>query len=168
MTDRDIRRFVWRTLRLPPRLWYALGLGLIMGRLVLLLTTTGRKTGRQHVTPLQYEETDGLIYVVSARGQKADWFQNILADPRVRVQVKSRGFEGVAEPVTNPERIADFLELRLRRHRKMIGVMLRSVGLPARPSRKQSERYAAGRALIIIRSTNGKKDLLADNSNCYS
>ena len=61
MAERDIPRLVWRVLRLPPRLWYALGLGPIMGRLVLLLTTTGRKTGRQHVTPLQYEEIDGLI-----------------------------------------------------------------------------------------------------------
>jgi len=34
---------------------YAVGLGPVVGRLVLLLTTTGRKTGLPRVTPLQYE-----------------------------------------------------------------------------------------------------------------
>jgi deazaflavin-dependent oxidoreductase (nitroreductase family) len=132
-------------------LWYALGLGPLLGRLVLLLTTTGRKTGKRHVTPLQYEEIDGLIYVASARGQEADWFQNIRADPRVVVQVKSSRFEGVAEPVTDPARIADFLQIRLRRHPRMIAAMLRSEGLPPRPSREQLEAYARGRAMVIVR-----------------
>ena len=48
---------------------------------VLLLATTGRRPGQPRVTPLQYEEVDGVIYVASARGQRADWFQNALARP---------------------------------------------------------------------------------------
>ncbi len=36
MAERDIPRFVWRVLRLPPRLCYLLGQGRIVGRLVLL------------------------------------------------------------------------------------------------------------------------------------
>ena len=106
--------------------------------------------------------------MVSARGRKADWFRNILADPRLEVQVKSRRFEGVVEPVTDPKRIADFLELRLQRHRKMIGVMLRSKGLTARPGREQLEQYAAGRALVIIQPTKWQKGLLTDNPNRHS
>jgi deazaflavin-dependent oxidoreductase (nitroreductase family) len=42
--------------------------------LVLLLTTTGRKSGRPRQTRLQYEKEGGVIYVASARGQQADWF----------------------------------------------------------------------------------------------
>ena len=36
---------------------YKMGLGSIIGHLVLLLTTSGRKTGKRRVTPLQYEVT---------------------------------------------------------------------------------------------------------------
>ena len=151
MPERDIPRFVWRVLRLPPRLWYALGLGPIMGRLVLLLTTTGRNTGRQHVTPLQYQEEDDVIYVAAARGPKADWFRNITANPNVEVQVKARRFCGLAEPIIDPGRIADFLELRLRLHPRLVGMMLRSDGMPTRPSRAQLEQYAAQIALVAIR-----------------
>jgi deazaflavin-dependent oxidoreductase (nitroreductase family) len=134
---------------------YAVGLGPVVGRLVLLLTTTGRKTGLPRVTPLQYEENDGAIYVASARGQKADWFRNILADPHVEVRVRSRRFRGVAETITDPARIADFLELRLRRHPKMIGAILQREGLPAQPDRAQLESYAARLALVVIRPEEG-------------
>ncbi len=138
----------------PPhvtRFLYRSGLAPLLGCFVLLLTTTGRKSGLPRVTPLQYEELDGAIYVASARGAKADWFRNILADPCVKVRIKSREFEGLAEPVTDPCRIADFLELRLQRHPQMVGAILRSVGLPASPSRGELEEYASQLAMVIIR-----------------
>ena len=130
---------------------YAIGLGPLIGRMVLLLTTTGRKTGLPRVTPLQYEEIDGTFCLGSSRGQKADWFRNILANPHVEVRVKSRRFRGIAETVTDPLRIADFLELRLRRHPKMIGTILQHEGLPAQPERAQLEAYAAKLAMVVIR-----------------
>lgn len=149
----DFRRLplaIWRLLKLP-RVWYALGLGPVVGRLMLLLTTTGRKTGRPRVTPLQYEEQDGVIYVASARGQQADWYRNLLANPRVEIRVKARRFYGQAEPIADPARVADFLELRLARHPRMMGAMLRGEGLAARPDRAELERLAARIALVAIR-----------------
>ena len=141
--------------RPPPshlmRLLYRSGLAPLLGQLVLLLTTTGRKSGLARVTPLQYEEVDGAIYVASARGVKADWYRNIGADPCVQVRIKSHEFEALAEPVTDPCRIADFLELRLQRHPKMVGAILKSVGLPASPSRGELEEYSRQLAMVIIR-----------------
>lgn len=144
-----------RPFRAPPaklfKTLYGLGLGPLVGRFVLLLTTTGRKSGQPRVTPLQYEELDGAIYVGSTRGTRADWFRNILADPRVQVRVKSRQFAGRAEPITDPIRIADFLELRLKRHPRMVGAILKSEGLPPHPSRADLEAYAGRLAMVIIR-----------------
>ncbi len=141
--------------RAPPsqlmRFLYRAGLGPMIGRLVLLLTTTGRKTGLPRETPLQYEEIGGVIYVASARGTKADWFRNILANPCVKVRIKSREYEAVAEPVTDPCRIADFLEVRLQRHPRMVGAILKSVGVPSSPTREELEAYASQLAMVIIR-----------------
>lgn len=144
------KRYIFRLIKLPPRLVYALGFGPIYGRLVLLLTTVGRKSGLLRVTPLQYEEVDGVIYVAAARGQKADWFRNIVANPYVEVRVKNRHFHGLAEPITDPTRIADFLELRLQRHPRMVGAMFWAQGLPPHPSQAQLEQYAAKRAMVAI------------------
>lgn len=54
------------------------------------LTTTGRTSGLLRVTPLQFEEVAGDDYIASARGTNADWFKNIRANPRVRVQIRDR------------------------------------------------------------------------------
>jgi deazaflavin-dependent oxidoreductase (nitroreductase family) len=56
-------------------------------RMVLLLTTTGRKSGLPRTTPLQFEQVDGDIYIASARGLEADWFKNILTNRMVQVQL---------------------------------------------------------------------------------
>jgi len=144
---------ILRLLKYPPRVMYALGLGPLFGRMVLLLTTTGRKTGLKRVTPLQYEEINGELYIGSARGVKADWFRNIQADPNVKVRVKSRRFRGVAETITDPERIADFLEVRLQRHPRMVGGMLRAEGLPPNPTHQQLAAYAETMAMVRITPT---------------
>jgi len=156
---RHLSRLLLRLMKLPPRALYSLSLGPIIGRLVLLLTTTGRKSGLPRVTPLQYEERDGIIYVAAARGTKADWFRNIVANPNVQVQVGSRLFDGLAEPITQPDRIADFLELRLQRRPRMVGAMLRSEGLPPHPNRAQLEQYAAKLALVVIRPLEGIEEV---------
>jgi deazaflavin-dependent oxidoreductase (nitroreductase family) len=146
------------------KLLYAIGLGPLVGRTVLLLTTTGRKTGLPRMTPLQYEEIDGAIYVASARGVKSDWFRNILADPCVSVRVKSSFFEGIAQPVTDPERIADFLEIRLQRHPRMVRAILEAGGVPPGFGRAELVAYAGRLAMVIIRrrmtADEGRKQVL--------
>jgi len=143
----------WRLMRLSHwnvRLLYALGLGPFIGEIVLLLTTTGRKTGKRRITALQYEEIDGVYYLGSARGAKADWFRNILANPLVEVRVKNRHFTGRAEPVTDPTRMVNFLETRLQRHPRMIGMMMKMHHLPNCPTRAQLEQLAKQLTVVAI------------------
>lgn len=122
-------------------------------RVVMLLTTIGRKSGLPRVTPLQYEEVDGDYYIASARGSDADWFKNICANPQVRVQIRDREFDATAEPVTNPVRIADFIELRLKRHPIMIRLIMHLFdGLPLRFNRADLERFCREKAMAILRS----------------
>ncbi len=124
-------------------------------RMVLLLTTTGRKSGQPRVTPLQFEEVDGDIYIASARGQDSDWFKNILANPNVHVQIGRREFAALAEPVTDPARIADFMELRLNRHPLMVRLIMHLFdGLPLRFKQADLEMYSTGKALVILKISN--------------
>jgi len=121
-------------------------------RVVLLLTTTGRKSGQPRVTPLQFEEVDGDYYIASARGQEADWFKNICANPEVHVQIRDRAFDATAEPVTDSLRIADFIELRLKRHPIMIRLIMTLFdGLPLRFTRADLEKFCAQKAMAILK-----------------
>lgn len=59
---------------------------------VLLLTTTGRRTGRRRTVPLVYWERDG-DFVVSASNAghwRPAWYHNLVAEPQATVQVRSR------------------------------------------------------------------------------
>jgi len=133
------------------QLLYAVGLGPVVGKFILLLTTTGRRSGLKRITPLQYEEQEGKFFLGSARGTKADWYRNLKADGKVEVWVKNRRFRGLAETVTDPARVADFLEMRLRHHPFMIGLLMqKAYGLPKRPSREQLLELAASEAMVII------------------
>jgi len=150
---------LWRMMKFP-RLLYKLGFHHFMGHMVLLLTTVGRKSGLKRVTPLQYEEIDGSYCVASARGPKADWYRNILANPDVEVQIRSNRFHAIAEPTTDPSCIADFLQIRLQRHPILVGNMLRSEGLPKSPDRAQLERFAEKSAMVVIRPIKGETPAL--------
>ena len=150
----DPKTFNWhrmRNIQKLHRLLYAVGFGPVIGRIVLLLTTTGRKSGLARVTPLQYEEDQGKYYLGASRGLQADWVKNIQADPRVSVWVRRLKFDGTAALISDPAHIADFLELRLERHPLMIGlIMQKAHGLPRRPSRAQLEALAADEVVIEI------------------
>lgn len=147
---RNTPKFLLRLIRIPPQIAYAIGLGPVIGNLVLLLITTGRKTGKRRVTPLQYESIDGMIYVGAALGQKADWLRNLKVNPQVEVRIKSLRFTANAEVITDPRRIADFLEMRLQRHPHMMNWMLKAEGLRIPPDRDALENYAAGLAVVTI------------------
>jgi len=89
-------RWVFKT----PVFFYRIGLPLFSG-FVLLLTTTGRKTGKARQTPLEYRiepETGGYI-VMAGWGGKTDWYRNARANPQVQVQVGRLRFRAVAEPL---------------------------------------------------------------------
>lgn len=136
------------------RVLYAIGLGPVIGGFILLLTTTGRRSGLKRVTPLQYEKIGVDYYLGAARGIKADWVRNIQLDPQVEMRVGAKKIHGTAEVVTDPARFADFIEVRLERHPRMIGfIMEKAHGLPKRPSRAQLEEMAKTEAFVIVRPT---------------
>jgi deazaflavin-dependent oxidoreductase (nitroreductase family) len=54
-----------------------------------LLETTGRRTGQPRHTPVCDGLDRDIFWLVAQRGHQADWVQNIQANPRVRVRVRS-------------------------------------------------------------------------------
>lgn len=136
------------------RVLYAIGLGRLIGKVILLLTTTGRRSGKKRVTPLQYELIGSDYYVGAARGLKADWVRNIQSCAQVDVRVGSMHFQGIAEVITDASKFADFMEVRLERHPRMIGlIMEKAHGLPRHPSREQLEELGRTEAFVILHPT---------------
>ena len=78
--------------------------GRMQGLPVLLLTTTGRRTGKMRVTPLGYFEHAG-DYVIIASNAGFDthpaWFHNLQSHPQVALQIRDKQLTAIAEPA-NP------------------------------------------------------------------
>jgi deazaflavin-dependent oxidoreductase (nitroreductase family) len=75
--------------------------GAMQGLQVLLLTTTGRKTGKSRTTPLGYfEHNGGYVIIASNAGFDTHpaWFHNLRSNPQVTLQVKDRQQAAIAEP----------------------------------------------------------------------
>lgn len=81
--------------------------GAFEGRPMLLLTTTGAKTGERRTTPLVYlPDGDDLVIIASKGGspEHPAWYHNLVANPAATVEVGTESFEVEAEVVEGQER----------------------------------------------------------------
>jgi deazaflavin-dependent oxidoreductase (nitroreductase family) len=74
---------------------------------LLLLTTRGAHSGKDRVAPMMFVESDNTRYVIAANnGAPADpaWYSNLVAEPRVVVEVGDGRFPAIATPLEGAER----------------------------------------------------------------
>jgi deazaflavin-dependent oxidoreductase (nitroreductase family) len=87
--------FIWLYQRTDGRIG-----GRVQGLPVLLLTTTGRKTGKKRITPLGYLEHDGnYVVIASNAGFEAHpaWFHNLKSHPQVELRIQDRQLTAIGE-----------------------------------------------------------------------
>jgi len=60
------------------------------------LTTTGRRTGKEHTIEIWFGLQDGRIYLLSGGGDRADWLRNLKKTPRVRLRIGTQTAAGTA------------------------------------------------------------------------
>jgi deazaflavin-dependent oxidoreductase (nitroreductase family) len=74
---------------------------------VVLLTTTGARSGRPHVTPLNFSQDGERLVVIASKGGSAshpDWYLNLVANPEVTVEHAGATFRARAIVASEPER----------------------------------------------------------------
>ncbi|MFK0247574.1 nitroreductase family deazaflavin-dependent oxidoreductase [Amycolatopsis azurea] len=86
------------------------------GGALLLLTTVGAKSGEPRTSPLAFMEEDGK-YVVAASYAGSDknpaWYHNIVANPKVTIEVGTEKFEATATVVLEDRAERDRLFAKL-------------------------------------------------------
>ncbi|MBB5075791.1 nitroreductase/quinone reductase family protein [Nonomuraea endophytica] len=116
----------------------------VMSGATMILSLTGRKTGRAYTFPVRYERHGDTItcYTDSA------WWKNLRGGAPVTMLVKRRRLHGIAEPVTDEQAVADSLLGFLRRtprDSKYYGVRRDPTGRPD----PHSVARAAGRTVMV-------------------
>ena len=82
--------------------------GPFAGAPIVILHTTGAKSGQARVTPLVSQQADdGTIYVFASKAgapDNPDWYHNLLAHPEIEVEFGKDQFAATATPLTGAER----------------------------------------------------------------
>ncbi|WP_369271919.1 nitroreductase/quinone reductase family protein [Streptomyces sp. R11] len=82
--------------------------GYFEGARLILLTTTGARTGRRHTTPVGYlpDGADRILVIASAGGAPSHpaWFHNLLANPQVTIESGAFTYEARAVVLDGEER----------------------------------------------------------------
>ena len=76
-------------------------------RPIILLTTTGRKSGNRHTTPVMYRRDGDRLVVFASKGgapTSPDWYHNLVANPTVTVEVGTEMYEAQASVAKGAER----------------------------------------------------------------
>ncbi len=137
-----IKAFSWLH-RVVYRLTGGRLLGVVVGAPVLLLTTTGHRTGRERTKPLLYlMEDDAYVVVASYAGMPANpaWYRNLQSHPVAMIQVKNSRIRVKAETAPSEAReglwtkltamYPGYADYQDRTRREIPVVILRPAGPP--------------------------------------
>lgn len=93
-----------------PLLLWRLGLGWMLGRYLLLLTHTGRRSGRPRRAVLEHTDFDGFLHIASGWAGRPQWVNNIEANPLVTVQCGRRTFGARVRRLSSESDLAHLFE----------------------------------------------------------
>ena len=69
------------------------------------ITTTGRKSGKPHTTPIWYVVDDGRVIVQSGKDGKTDWYRNLQKTPAVTLKADRYSFRARGRTITDPKEV---------------------------------------------------------------
>jgi len=81
--------------------------GMFSGASLLLLHTTGAKSGQERVTPLVYQDLDGSYAIFASKAgapSNPDWYYNVVANSSVSIEIGSETVEAAARVAGTAER----------------------------------------------------------------
>ena len=88
----------------------------MVSKSILLITFTGRKSGKAYTTPVGYSEHNGQVYIFTHH----TWWKNLRsgkpAGAPVTLRIRGQDFQGLAEPVAEDKKsVAAGLQTHLRK-----------------------------------------------------
>ena len=107
-----LRRFFFKA---PAALYRGPVAEVMRSRCVLMLTTTGRRSGLPRTTGVSFLPLGDRFVVFSGWGVRSDWYRNLLANPEVTIRVGGKTMRATAVPVADPDRRRELMrQMRAR------------------------------------------------------
>jgi deazaflavin-dependent oxidoreductase (nitroreductase family) len=144
MPPTGMRRALFRA----PIWLYRWHLGRLLGHRFLLIEHVGRVSGKQRRAVVEVVRIKGgSITVASGFGPRSDWYLNVLASPRITVQLGSRRMAVLARPLS-PEDAGTAMADYAGRHPSAAAALCRYMGMTVDGSPDDFEE--AGRRIHML------------------
>ncbi len=118
----------------------------IVDKQILLITFTGRKSGKSYTTPVSYSQSGDQVVIFT----HADWWKNLRGDASVSLRIRGVELQGVAEPIAEDKQaVAAGLAEHLRKVQsdaKYYGVTYDGDGNP-----RSDEVEKAAQSAVMVR-----------------
>jgi deazaflavin-dependent oxidoreductase (nitroreductase family) len=125
--------------------------GLVSGGM-LLITFTGRKTGRQYTTPVGYYREGNVLWVITSRART--WWRNLRGGAEVTLRLRGRDVQAHAETLEEESAVArqigDYIH-HIPQSRRTLGVRLEN----GEPHPEDAARLAQERLFVKLDLRNG-------------
>jgi len=123
----------------------------LLSKMLMTLTFTGRKTGKQYTIPVGYQREGERLIVFSHH----PWWKNLRGGAPVTVRLQGEERPGWAEPVTDPkevmQRVRTFIKENGVENVRRLGITLES----EHPGKEELRRAIEGTVVIRIQLQNG-------------
>jgi deazaflavin-dependent oxidoreductase (nitroreductase family) len=84
----------------------------MVSKKIMLITFSGRKTGKTYTTPVSYSQHNDQVYVFT----HANWWKNLATNDQVTLRLRGREIQGEAEPIAEDKQaIAKALAAHLKK-----------------------------------------------------
>ncbi len=115
---------------------------------MMLITVTGRKSGKTYTTPVEYYEEDGYLWVLSSRGRT--WWRNLQGGANVKLVLKHNPASGFAEAELDGKAV----ETRLFEYVRQMPQAAKPMGIRVEnktPNLEDIQRIAKDRLFVKIK-----------------
>ncbi|HTP10311.1 MAG TPA: nitroreductase family deazaflavin-dependent oxidoreductase [Anaerolineae bacterium] len=115
---------------------------------ILLITFTGRKSGKTYTTPVSYSQSGDQVVIFT----HANWWKNLRNDAPVTVHIRGRDLQGLAQPIAeDKEAVAIGLAEHLRKVRSDAKYYAVTFDDQGNPRSEEVEKAAQAAVMVRIR-----------------
>jgi deazaflavin-dependent oxidoreductase (nitroreductase family) len=121
-----------------------------MGDEIMVITVTGRKSGKQYSTPIGYLR-DGESIIALTNGGLANWYKNVLSIGRASLEIKGKPIPVCAEPIADQAERERIFEIYKRERARNFRILF---GVPRDSSAEELAKALATRVLVRFTAVN--------------
>ena len=120
----------------------------IVDKQILLITFTGRKSGKTYTTPVSYSQSGDQVVIFT----HADWWKNLRNDAPVSLHIRGQELQGLAEPIAEDmQAVAAGLAEHLRKVRSDAKYYDVTFDADGNPRSEEVEEAAQSAVMVRIR-----------------